>query len=199
MCPYSANDFSLAGESTWGIKCRIGQCGNCFTLPEVNCSLKLKDIKLSRSLNTCRGENDGVALTFMWWYLAVWFHIAQLPSSLFTRHSLARDSVGQKSYVVVWLCVRAFRRGCVNARRQVTRVNNKFCTCGVPRIELASYHNKTNSLVRQKHKNVMWIIVFLMVEPCILRLIVYYQQSWLIFYCFRQFKLNKINIRCICW
>jgi hypothetical protein len=24
-------------------------------------------------------------------------------------------------------------------------------------------------------------------------------RSWLIFYCFRHFKLNKINIKCICW
>jgi hypothetical protein len=23
--------------------------------------------------------------------------------------------------------------------------------------------------------------------------------SWLIFYCFKHFKLNKINIKCICW
>jgi len=57
--------ISVLREKVLKYKSRIGQCGNCFTLPEVNCSLKLKDIKLSRPLDTCTGEHDGVALTFL--------------------------------------------------------------------------------------------------------------------------------------
>jgi hypothetical protein len=59
-----------------------------------------------------------------------------------------------------------------------------------------------------RHTNVRMVNTYLPFNPWkhVYKLIVYYQQMHLMlillnlkFYCFRHFKLLKINIKCICW